>query len=59
MKKTILLCGALLALTASVASAAGLNFAWNNCYGEGTGTQNRSFLCNLNTGSNNIVTIPS
>ena len=55
MKKTILLCGALLALTASVASAAGVNFAWNNCYGEGTGIQNKVFACASNAGSNAAV----
>ena len=55
MKKTILLCGALLALTASVASAAGVNFAWLNCYGEGTVVQNRNFACTSNTGTNLAV----
>jgi len=55
MKKTILLCGALLALTATVASAAGVNFAWNNCYGEGTGVQNKNFACTVNTGTNSAV----
>ncbi len=55
MKKTILLCGALLALTATVASAAGVNIAWLKCAGEGTGVQNRTFACALNTGSNLAV----
>jgi hypothetical protein len=55
MKKTILLCGALLALTATVASAAGVNLAWLNCYGEGTGAQNRVFACTANTGTNMAV----
>jgi len=31
MKKTVLLTGLLLALTAPIASAAGLNLSWNNC----------------------------
>ena len=51
MKKTILLCGALLALTATVASAAGVNFSWTNCFGEGLGFQNKNFACTANTGS--------
>ena len=53
-----LLCGALLALGAmgaTSASAAGVNFAWNECYGAGTGARNRDFACNLNTGTNNAV----
>ena len=55
MKKTILLCGALLALSATVASAAGVNLAWLRCFGEGSGTQNRTFACASNTGSNLAV----
>lgn len=55
MKKATLLCSALLALTASVASAApGINFAWNNCFSDG-GVPNRNFACNVNTGSNVAV----
>lgn len=50
MKKAILLCGMLLAITASAASAAGVNFAWNNCYGDG-GVSNANFACNTNSGS--------
>jgi hypothetical protein len=47
MKKTLLLTGVLLALTASFASAAGLNLSWNGC---GTaGVQNTSDLCDENT----------
>lgn len=47
MKKTLLLTGVLLALTASFASAAGLNLAWTNC--AANGTQNMSDLCDQNT----------
>ena len=50
MKKTILLCGALLALTASVAAAEGVNFSWTDCYGDG-GVQNKNFACTANTGA--------
>ena len=35
MKKTLLLTGVLLALTAPLASAAGINLAWNNCFPTG------------------------
>jgi len=56
MKKVILLCGMLLALMATMASAApGTNLRWTNCFGEGTGTLNRNFACNANTGSNLLV----
>ena len=49
MKKTLLLGSMLLALSASIASAAGLNLSWNDC---GTfGAANKTFACNVNTGS--------
>lgn len=49
MKKAILLSGALLALTATVAAAApGLNLGWNQC-GIG-GAVNKTFNCNSNSG---------
>ena len=54
MKKAILLCGMLLAISATVASAAGLNLRWTNCAGD-AGTQNRTFACANNTGSNVMV----
>ena len=55
MKKITLLCGLLLAVTASVAAAAaGVGLRWSNCNGDG-GTQNRNFACNVNTGTNNLV----
>ena len=44
MKKATLLCGMLLALTASMASAAGVSIHWNACT-LGGGIQNQSFLC--------------
>jgi hypothetical protein len=49
MKKILLLCGMLLALTATVASAAGVNLSWDNC--GAAGTPSKSFACNTNTGS--------
>jgi hypothetical protein len=48
MKKIAMIAGAL-ALTASVASAAGINLSWNDC---GTnGTPSTTFLCDGNTGN--------
>jgi hypothetical protein len=52
MKKAYLLCGALLALAASIASAApGVNLRWNACLGDG-GAINRNFACDTNSGAN-------
>lgn len=48
MKKTVILCGVLLALSASLASAAGINVAWNNCLGAG-GLHDMTFACNTNS----------
>jgi len=56
MKKAILLCGMLLAVCATVASAGpGVNIRWSDCFGDG-GAINRTFLCNTN--SNGTVTAP-
>jgi hypothetical protein len=54
MKKTLLLCGMLLALSATIASAAGVNLAWNQCVGGG-GAVNESFACATNSGSHILV----
>ena len=55
MKKVTLLCGMLLALSASMAfAAAGTNLRWTSCFGDG-GAINRAFACNSNTGSNVLV----
>ncbi len=54
MKKVTLLCSVLLAFSATVASAAGINLAWTKCFGDG-GVANRNFACNVNTGSNLAV----
>ena len=53
MKKAILLCGMLLAISATVASAGGLNLRWTNCAGD-AGVQNLNFACNTNTGSRTL-----
>ena len=54
MKKAMLLCGVLLALTATMASAAeGLNLRGVNCLGD-AGAINRNFACNTNAGTNQL-----
>jgi hypothetical protein len=53
MKKTLLITGVLLALTATVASAAGINMYWNDC--SAAGTNAKTFACTANTGSNTLT----
>ncbi len=49
MKKTLLLCGVLLAVSASVASAAGMNLGWNDCPAGVTYLRDVVFACNTNS----------
>lgn len=58
MKRKLLGLGmaAAMLLAASSAMAAGINLAWSNCFGEGTGTSNRTFACAANAGTNILVT---
>ena len=54
MKKAFLLCGVLLAMTASIAGAApGMSLRWDACFGDG-GTTNRNFACNTNVGVHSL-----
>jgi hypothetical protein len=55
MKKTLLISGVLLALTATVASAAGVNLYWNGCSLDPGVTTNKNFACTANTG-NSLMT---
>jgi hypothetical protein len=49
MKRISVICGVLLAMTATVASAAqGLNLRWDQCLGDG-GVLNKPFACDSNT----------
>jgi len=48
MKKTLLISGVLLALMGSVASAGGVNLAWNDC--GLAGATDQAFACNTNSG---------
>ena len=54
MKKSLLLCGLLLALTASIASAAGVNLRWTNCFGD-AGLTNRTSACASSIGNAGIL----
>jgi hypothetical protein len=54
MKKVTLLCGILLAVSASVAAASGVGLRWTSCLSDG-GAINRTFACNSNTGTNLLV----
>lgn len=55
MKKVILLCGMLLALTASVTYAAtGVNMRWDHCFTEG-GIVSKSSACALNFGGQDLI----
>src|SRR5258705_11443157 len=53
MKKTLLIAGALRALTASMASATGINLFWNDCSpaAGGTGVSNQNNACTSNSGA--------
>ena len=50
MKKVTLLCGLLLAMSATIASASGVGIRWTNCLSDG-GLSNRNFACTSNTGA--------
>jgi len=52
MKKTLLIAGALLALTASMASATGVNLFWTDCSpaAGGVGVSNQNNACTSNSG---------
>jgi hypothetical protein len=55
MKKVTLLCGILLALSATVAAAGpGVGLRWNACLSDG-GLLNKNFACSSNTGTNLLV----
>ena len=54
MRKVILLALSLLAVSATLAGAAGLNLRWTACAGDG-GVQNRTFACDTNAGGHDIA----
>lgn len=54
MKKTLILCGLLLAVSATPSLAAGVNLNWTDCVAGGLAT-NVNFLCNTNTGASTMV----
>ena len=54
MKRVTLLCGLLLAMSATVAAASGVGLRWQGCLSDGAAI-NRNFACNTNGGSNILV----
>jgi hypothetical protein len=54
MKKTLILCGLVLAVSAPPAMAAGVNLNWNDCIAAAPVT-NVTFACNVNTAANTMV----
>jgi hypothetical protein len=50
MKKSLLMAGAMLALTAGFAAAGGINLSWTDC--GSNGTLSRTFACTSNSGAN-------
>ena len=54
MKKVTLLCALLLAVSATVAAAAGVGLRWTSCLTDG-GAINRTFACNSNNGTNTLI----
>jgi len=51
----VVVVAALLAFASSALAAPGYSLRWINCAGEGTGTDNRTFACNSNAGTNLLV----
>jgi hypothetical protein len=58
MKKTLLIAGALLALTASVSFAGGVNLSWNNCGAAGAASRTSACTNNAQAGSLFISATP-
>jgi len=55
MKRVTLLCGLLLALTATVASAAGVGLRWKSCNSDPASQINQNFACNSNTAPASVL----
>jgi hypothetical protein len=51
MRKALLMAGALLAMTATLASASGVELAWNQCFGQAGALSVRTSACASNTGN--------
>ena len=52
---TLWMAGALLIFTATFARAAGLELAWNHCYGQAGSVETRTSACTVNTGSQTMI----
>ena len=46
---------AMLFVASSALAAPGVSLSWSFCHGEGTGSNNRTFACSANTGTNVLV----
>jgi hypothetical protein len=46
---------AMLGAASAAVAAPGLSLSWQSCRGEGTGTSNRAFACDVNTGANEVL----
>src|SRR5262245_27057126 len=55
MKRVSSLVAALICIASSARSAPGLKLAWSSCQGEQTGSSNRTFACDTNSGSELLV----
>ena len=53
--QSALLLGFALLAAVPAHAARGLNLTWSRCHGEGVGTQNRTFACDTNAGSEVLV----
>jgi len=54
MRKTLLMAGALLAMTATFAQASGVELAWNSCYGQLGSASLKTNACAVTTGGQNM-----
>lgn len=51
MRKTLLMAGALLAMTSTAALASGVDLAWNHCFGQTGAAETRTSACAVTTGA--------
>ena len=54
MRKTLLMAGALLAMTATFAQASGVELAWNHCFGQLGAASLKTNACTVNTGGQSM-----
>lgn len=54
MRKTLLMAGALLAMTATFAQASGVELAWNHCFGQAGAASLKTNACNVTNGGQSM-----